>query len=247
MKKLLALVLTLTLGILLIISLNSNMAFPKYGKVNVSKRVSEKYILKNVTGDNKGIIYNESKNTESGSSNIVTSIVLDYRSFDTLGEVTVLFISALGVALVLNTKGRRIKLGYKPNFMLRVGSKALFGIILMLGFFVSTHGHLTPGGGFPGGSIIAIAFLLLYISDENYRVKINRFKILEGLAGSAYVVVGLLGLVITGYFLKNFLGTGIVGQVFSAGVIPMIYVVIGIKVGAEISGIIDDFLCEEGI
>lgn len=246
MRKLLALALTLTLGVLLIMSLNANEAFQKYGNVNVSDRVSQKYILKNVTADNQEVIFNESKDTESGSANIVTSIVADYRSFDTLGEVTVLFISALGVALVLNTKGNRIKLNYKPNFMLRVGSKALFGIILMLGVFVSLHGHLTPGGGFPGGSMIAIAFLLLYISDENFRAKIGGLKIIEGLAGTAYVAVGVIGLLIAGYFLQNTLGTGVVGQMFSAGVIPIVYVLIGIKVGAEISGIVDDFLCEEG-
>lgn len=246
MRRILALALTLTLGVLLIMSLNANSAFPKYGNVNVADRVSESYILKNVTEDNKEVIFNESKGTESGAANIVTSIVADYRSFDTLGEVTVLFISALGVALVLNTKGNRIKLNYKPNFMLRVGSKALFGIILMLGVMVSLHGHLTPGGGFPGGSMIAIGFLLLYISDEKYRAKIGGFKVMEGAAGLAYTAVGVIGLFVAGYFLKNTLGTGVVGQVFSAGVIPIVYVLIGIKVGAEISGIVDDFLCEGG-
>jgi multicomponent Na+:H+ antiporter subunit B len=47
------------------------------------------------------------------------------------------------------------------------------------------------------------------------------------------------------YFLQNFIPVGTVGSLLSAGIIPIIYVLIGLKVGSEISGVIDNFLTEE--
>ncbi len=244
MKKLLAFVLTIGLGLLIIFALDSNTTFDDFGYANLADRVSSHYITK---GSDVDIIFGETVDPESGPANIVTSIVVDYRSFDTLGEVTVLFISALGVSLLLGSAvtQKRMKLDFKPNFMLRVGSRALFGIIIMTGVYVTLHGHLTPGGGFPGGTMIASAMLLLYLADDQFRAKIKSFKILEGVAGSLYVVVGLLGLVVGTYFLQNFLPNGTVGDLLSSGIIPIVYILIGLKVGSEISGVIDNFLTEE--
>jgi len=151
MKNFLSLVIVLVLGAMIIISLDNNSSFVKYGEANLEERVSEHFIDRNVNGGTQAVIFGESENLESGPANIVTAIVADYRSFDTLGEITVLFVSSLGVALLLaSTSQQRMKLNFKPNFMLRVGSKALFGVILMTGVFITIHGHLTPGGGFPG-------------------------------------------------------------------------------------------------
>ncbi|MFH1692923.1 MAG: hydrogen gas-evolving membrane-bound hydrogenase subunit E [Bacillota bacterium] len=244
MKKLLGFVLTIGLGFLIIIALDSNTTFDDFGYADLAERVSSRYISK---GSDEDIIFGETQDPESGPANIVTSIVVDYRSFDTLGEVTVLFISALGVALLLGSAvtQKRLELNFKPNFMLRVGSRALFGIIVMTGVYVTLHGHLTPGGGFPGGTMIASAILLLYLADDQFRAKIKGFKILEGIAGSFYVIIGLLGLVVATYFLQNFLPNGTVGDLLSSGIIPIVYILIGLKVGSEISGMIDNFLTEE--
>ena len=129
--------------------------------------------------------------------------------------------------------------------MLRTGSRALFGIILMTGVYVAIHGHLTPGGGFPGGAMIASSMLLLYLADDQFRAKIKGFKMLESVAGSLYVLIGVAGLFAADFFLENFLANGTLGALFSAGIIPIIYVLIGLKVGSEISGVIDNFLTEE--
>ncbi|XMB67164.1 MnhB domain-containing protein [Mycoplasmatota bacterium zrk1] len=244
MKKVLSLLVVLALGFGIINSLNQNSSFPKFGEADVSDRVSGKYINKNVTEENEEVIFGED-GYETGSSNFVTSIVANYRSFDTLGEVTVLFISAFGVALLFSKDSKRVSLNFKPNFMLRVGSRALFGLIIMTGIYISVHGHLTPGGGFPGGTMIASSILLLYLSNDSFRTKIKGFKLLEGFMGSLYVLIGVAGIYVTGYFLENFLDTGVVGDLFSAGIIPIVYVIIGLKVGSEIASIIDNFLTEE--
>lgn len=246
MKNFLALVFSILLGVLIILSLNQNDLFENFGEITVIDRISEAFINKDVTGDNGEVIYLDTEDPESGSANIVTSIVANYRSFDTLGEVTVLFVSSLGVALLLGTgKKERLPLDFKPNFMLRIGSRALFGIILMTGVYVIVHGHLTPGGGFPGGTMIASSILLLYLADDSFRTKVKGFKTLESLAGSLYIIIGIVGLIMYDQFLVNFLDNGVIGELFSAGLIPVIYVLIGLKVGSEISGVIDNFLTKE--
>ena len=234
MKNIFGLLISLLLGVFIILALDASASFPDFGSVVIADRVSDNYL--------------DQTNVEDvGSANIVTAIVVGYRGFDTLGEVTVLFISSLGVALVLGStkKQQRMDLKFKPNFMLRIGSKVLFGIILMTSLYIIFHGHLTPGGGFPGGAIIASAILLMYLADDKFRSNIKGFKILEGVAGSLFVVIGLLGLIVATYFLQNFLPVGTVGNLLSAGIIPIIYVLIGLKVGSEISGIVDNFLTEE--
>lgn len=245
MKNLFSLILVLTLGVGIIVSLNQNDAFSTYGDAAVENRVSNAFIQKSVTEENTVVEFGE-ENYETGSANIVTSIVANYRSFDTLGEVTVLFISSFGVALLLGTKKtKRINVSARPNFMLKVGSRALFAIMVMIGLFISIHGHLTPGGGFPGGTIVAASVLLLYLSDESFRTRVKGFKILESIAGTLYILIGLVGLYLSGYFLENFLDTGVVGELLSAGIVPIVYVLIGLKVGSEVSGMIDHFLTEE--
>jgi multicomponent Na+:H+ antiporter subunit B len=117
----------------------------------------------------------------------------------------------------------------------------------MTGIYIAIHGHLTPGGGFPGGAMIASSVLLLYLADDTFRAKISGFKVLESVAGSAYVLIGIAGLFVASYFLENFMFNEAIGTLFSAGIIPIVYVLIGLKVGSEISGIVDNFLTEEGV
>ena len=60
-----------------------------------------------------------------------------------------------------------------------------------------------------------------------------------------FIVVGLIGLAVGGhYFLSNFMPKGEFNSLFSAGIIPIIYIAIGIKVGSELAGIIDNLMEE---
>ncbi len=222
---------------------------PLYGKVDLSNRVSAHFLAKDVNsvdvkkwveGDkqvpSREKIYGR-KGFEDESANVVTSIVVNYRSFDTLGEVTVLFASAVGIGLVLGGM-KRMGYGRKPNFILRVSTGILLPLIIMFGIYIFVHGHLTPGGGFPGGTVIAAAVLLLYLSNEEFVANMKTSKSLEGSMGSLYVIFGLAGLATGGAFLFNFLPNGVVGSLFSAGVVPLVYMTIGLKVGSELSGVV---------
>ncbi|MCD6472455.1 Na(+)/H(+) antiporter subunit B [Candidatus Aerophobetes bacterium] len=187
---------------------------------------------------------------ETGAVNIVTSVVLNYRGFDTLGEVTVLFIAAIGLGAVLFTEKRVQKHASKSkddktkkaSLILRTGSNLLFPLILLFGAYIFVHGHLTPGGGFQGGAVIASGFLLMYLAFPKQSINKKSLSVVESLSGLIFVGIGLFGLIFSGYFLSNFLPKGIPNTLFSAGIIPIIYIAVGFKVGFELTSVIDDLL-----
>jgi len=182
---------------------------------------------------------------ETGAVNIVTSVVVSYRGFDTLGEVTVLFIAAIGLGAVLTASGREKMRKTEPaSLVLSTGCRVLFPLILVFGSYIFIHGHLTPGGGFQGGAIVASGFLLIYLGCRERRISRIASNLAESLGGLIFVVIGLLGLVFGGYFLLNFLPKGTANTLFSAGVIPIIYIAIGFKVGSELASIIDNLIEE---
>ena len=234
----------LIVAALVFVMLNFLKTIPEFGSAPVEKRVSKAFIDKSVESEGAEMVYG-AEGLEDGCANVVTSIVVNYRSFDTLGEVTVLFTAALGVGILLGGERRR-KYGIKPNFVLRIGTGILVPLLVLLGVYIFVHGHLTPGGGFPGGTVIAATILLLYLANEEFRADSRVVKEVEGSAGTLYVITGLLGLAIGGAFLFNFLPTGTVGNLFSSGVVPIVYAIIGLKVGAELSGVIANMHGEEG-
>ena len=65
------------------------------------------------------------------------------------------------------------------DIIIKTATRILFPIILMFGFYVALHGHLSAGGGFPAGAIIASAFLLLVIAftEKEVENKFNEVKI----------------------------------------------------------------------
>jgi multicomponent Na+:H+ antiporter subunit B len=243
-KRIVSILLVVVLGYFVYTSLYVD-GFDMAVSDNRQTSISDAYITKSVTSENESVTYMESTDLENGSANIVTAIVTDYRSFDTLGEVTVLFLASIGVSMVLAGFTKKYQFKMKTNRILKTGARLVVGLALVLGVYMFTHGHLSPGGGFPGGSIIGASILMMYLSEENFRARMASFKWMESLAGTVYVLIGIIGLFVATYFLENFLPTGTVGALVSAGIIPIVYILIGLKVGSEVSGIIDQFLTEE--
>jgi len=190
-----------------------------------------------ITGGVGATILNQAP-SDLGTANIVTSVLLGYRGLDTLGELTVLFVAATAIGLVLGQ--RRVDAALEPDagFILRIAADLLFPFLIMLGAYIILHGHLTPGGGFQGGAILAAAFFIPILASPatplNHRVSSS----VEGLAGAAFIIIGLLALFDKGYFLAPLLGKGEMGQLFSAGSLPLLYIAVGLKVGAELAGLL---------
>ncbi len=191
-----------------------------------------------------GGYYIDKGREETGAANIVTSVVVNYRGFDTLGEVTILFIAAIGLGAVLATKKKRkLEKRIEPaSLVVYTGCRFLFPLILLFGAYIFIHGHLSPGGGFQGGAIVASAFVLIYMGCRGRRLPEAPTKVIESLGGLVFIIVGLVGLSFGGYFLLNFLPKGIPNVLFSAGIIPIIYIAIGFKVGSELASIIDNLI-----
>jgi len=185
---------------------------------------------------------------ETGAANIVTAVIVTYRGLDTLGEIAVLFAAATGIALLLkrkkssNESTKNEKTDKRPaSEILKTGSGLLVPVIVMFGVYIFLNGHLTPGGGFQGGAVIASAVLLLFLSDTDHRLDHTVFGMIESLSGFFYVIIGILGIILAGGFLDNsILPYGEFGTILSAGAIPVIYIMIGLKVGTELAGILEN-------
>jgi len=133
--------------------------------------------------------------------------------------------------------------------ILRTGANFLAPLIVVLGIYIFTHGHLSPGGGFQGGVVIASAILMLIMAETRFHVSHLLLHISESLSGLAYVAMGLAGLIILGvhHFLDpRYLMEGRYLALFSAGAVPIIYSLIGIKVGSELASVLSSIQDEGG-
>lgn len=129
--------------------------------------------------------------TGGGGTNVVNVILVDFRGFDTLGEIIVLGIAALGIyKLLINLplfmpasdgEGRPWAIERYPMLLASI-SQALLPLALMVSVYIFLRGHNLPGGGFIAGLVTSIAMILQYIargSDWIYaRLDINYRKII---------------------------------------------------------------------
>jgi len=182
---------------------------------------------------------------ELGAPNLVTAVVVTYRGLDTLGEVTVLFISAAGVGLMLRRRQQvavEVEDKKPASEIVVTAAQLLMPMVFLFGVYVFVNGHLSPGGGFQGGAIIAAGSLLLLLALPGAELRQRLIAVTESLSGFSYVVVGLLGVILAGGFLDNrIMSLGTYGTLFSAGAIPIIYTLVGLKVGAELSAVLGRF------
>ena len=116
-------------------------------------------------------------------------------------------------------------------------SRWLAPFIFIYGLQVILYGHLSPGGGFPGGVILASAFILILISrgkeEAGRRLPLSRAGRFDNTGALVFLAVGLLGFVLGGAFLANFLQRLFPGRPFSllsSGTIPVNNLAIGLKI-----------------
>lgn len=186
-----------------------------------------------LTGD----AINQVSAQQVGAANIVTSVVLAYRGLDTLGELAILFTAATAIGLLIERSALTAQHDPDAGFILRHAADLLLPLLLVVGLFIIIHGHLTPGGGFQGGVVLAAAFFLPLLSRPSHRFRHGAFATVESLAGAGFIAIALAGLLVYGNFLQPLLDKGTVGALFSAGTLPLLYAAVGLKVGAELAGL----------
>lgn len=136
----------------------------------------------------------------------------------------------------MNNKRRR------KDPILKCCSDLVLPIIITLGLYIIIHGHLSPGGGFQGGVLIAGAFAILYISygvkNLSEKMKLNVLKVGEDIGALGFIILAFLGLIFGGTFFKNIFYLGKPGELFSSGSIFLMNFAVGFKVFAGVSFLI---------
>lgn len=184
---------------------------------------------------------------EIGTANIVAAVLLAYRGIDTLGELAILFTAASGVGLILghtlpkyyaNAQVKEMQSG----FITIKAAELMMPLLMVTGFYIIFYGHLTPGGGFQGGVILAIAFFLPVLVKSDDKLDHGVITIIEGLAGAVFILIGIWAMLYDKPFLQpffnTFLGNGAFGSLWSAGTLPLLYLAVGLKVGSELAGLL---------
>jgi multicomponent Na+:H+ antiporter subunit B len=190
------------------------------------------------------------------AANTVAGVTFDLRGIDTLGEELILFCAAIGSTLLLRaqrSEGRVAEAAEQADAArprlpgsLRALGGLLVGPALVLGVYIVAHGHLTPGGGFQGGVILAAALLLVYAAGQVLALErvrpVELVEVTEAVGAAAYVLVAVGGLVFAGAAMENFLPYGTQGALLSGGTIPLLNVAVGVEVASAVTLILTEFL-----
>jgi multicomponent Na+:H+ antiporter subunit B len=231
LSKAVALLATLLTGLVLIIA---EADFPGFADqfTPASLHVSPYYITQTLHDTNV--------------PNMVTSVLADYRGFDTMFETAVIFTAGLAVIAILRRykKDDRCELpepyvvskGY-PDTIIRFVARQLVPFIQLFALYVVAHGHHSPGGGFQGGVILGASFILLAVSYDSRMIigrMSERLNVLLGNIGVLiYAGIGFLCLLLG----ANFLDYSMLSKVLPATdkIMARSHGMLGIEIGVAIA------------
>jgi multicomponent Na+:H+ antiporter subunit B len=211
-----------------------------------------------------GIVLGQVAVSERQATEVVGATTFDYRGFDTMGEEYILFAAVMGLVILLRelrserTDEEEEEEEYpvhrrrrEASDALRVLGLVLVGPLVLLGIYVVTHGHVTPGGGFQGGVILAAALILVSLAGRHLAMRrvrpIPLVELADAGGAAGFVLVGLGGLIAGSEFLYNFLPLGEAGTLLSAGMIPLLNISVGLEVAGAFVLLISEFLDQQFI
>ncbi|MGB8492100.1 MAG: MnhB domain-containing protein [Bacteroidales bacterium] len=118
-------------------------------------------------------------------------------------------------------------------------TQLIAGLVFLYGIYVIVHGHLTPGGGFAGGVLMAGAFIFLILAFGSDFINLTKEEsgstLYENLATLIFVFIAVSGLFFGAkVFFGNWLPKGIAGELVSAGTLPLYNIFVGIEVASSI-------------
>lgn len=227
MKKV-ALVIIVMLGILL---LKAAEDLPEWGDPAspASLHVSDHYIQKSVQ--------------ETAVPNFVTSVLADYRGYDTMFETVVIFCAGLTVLTTMRLTRRKRSKVMRPrparqdsDIILQTASRLLVPIMQLFALYVVAHGHHSPGGGFQGGVILGASLILLAISYDLKavlaRFREDRVLLFAAIGVAIYAGIGFACLLLG----RNFLAYGAWARVLGVSeVMAHSHGMLGVEVGVAIT------------
>ena len=190
------------------------------------------------------------------ATNSVVAVAFDYRAFDTLGEEFILFVSVVGVAVLLRSlreeKEEQPEKELMPEQRRASESErwlgvALVGPITILAAYIVTHGQLTPGGGFQGGIILMAALGFVFLGGEwlillRLRRGSTWAEIADAAGAAGFAIVGFGGLIGAGSFFANVIPSGSSGSLLSGGMIPLANIAVGMEVAGAMLTVLSELL-----
>lgn len=213
--------------------LTAVMDFPDWAAVNspAGTHVSPYYLTRSME--------------DTAVPNVVTSVLADYRGFDTMFETAVIFSAGIAVLFVLRRFGREKKVpegderrdpAYRDRIIQMV-TRQMVPFIQLFALYVVAHGHHSPGGGFQGGVILGASFILLALS-YNLRMMLARISerssILLGNTGVLiYAGIGILCVLLGANFLDYSVLSGILPATDS--VHARSHGMLGVEIGVAIA------------
>ena len=141
---------------------------------------------------------------EGGGSNAVNVIIVDYRGFDTLGEITVLGVAGIIVYALLAgfgpVRGAAAAAALPPGgesdrhpLLLALVSRLLLPLAALVSIYLFLRGHNQPGGGFIAGLVLATALIMLFVANGARWVEQRMGTDFRGWVGWGLLVAGLTG------------------------------------------------------
>ena len=198
--KPLALLFTLSVGVLLLVA---SLELPDWSDPAspASSHLSPYYIKESIK--------------QTSVPNLVSSVLADYRGYDTMFETVVIFCAGITVLTILRRTFRSKDKYILPrperedaDIILQSAVRLLVPVMQVFALYVIAHGHHSPGGGFQGGVILGASFILLAIAYD-LKTVLKRFKENSILFLSAVGVLIYAGIGIICLFLgRNFLAYG---------------------------------------
>lgn len=145
--------------------------------------------------------------TGGGGTNVVNVILVDFRGYDTFGEITVLGIAALTIFALTQTllegkSSARLRnwvhseprAGDRHPLILVIATRVILPMSLVVGLYIFLRGHNAPGGGFIAGLVVAIALLMQYMASGFAWAQDRQALPYHVLIGAGVVAAGITGI-----------------------------------------------------
>ncbi|MGV1100703.1 hydrogen gas-evolving membrane-bound hydrogenase subunit E [Thiovibrio sp. JS02] len=226
MKKI-ALLITLAVGLLMVAAADD---FPNWGEAHTP------------ANDYLSPYYIENSLAETAVPNIVTSVLADYRGYDTMFETTVIFCAGITVlALLRRTRRKRPKV-VRPrpdrlgaDVILQSACRLLVPVMQIFALYVLALGHHSPGGGFQAGVILGASFILLALAYDLKsvlkRLKENTVLKMSAIGVIIYAGIGFLCLLLG----ENFLAYAALKVFGFSEVMSHSHGILGVEVGVAVT------------
>lgn len=179
---------------------------------------------------------------ETAVPNLVTAVLADYRGYDTMMEVVVVFTAGIAIFAILRVleapAGRRFKINCviesdHNRIIIGTTCRVLVPVIQIFALYVVAHGHYSPGGGFQGGVMLGASFILTALARD-LDAALRRFS------ERSFMALGAIGILIYGGFgllcqalERNFLDYSVLHRLMPATdpVMARSHAILGVEVG----------------